>query len=238
MALTLYFHPFSSYCQKAVIALYENDTPFTPRHINLGDEAEAAELRSLWPMRKFPVLQDDARNQTVAESSIIIEYLAQHYPGKSKLIPSDPDHAREVRFKDRFFDLHIMDHASKAVVDHFRPAGKNDRFGVEASLATVRTAYDVLEKDIAGKTWATGDTFTMADVAAFPALFYADLIVPLADKHKKAAAYLDRLLKRPSVARALKEGAATLMEGFPFHAQYRSRMARIGAELHPSAPTG
>lgn len=227
MALTLYFHPFSSYCQKALIALYENDTPFKSRHINLGDQAEAAELRALWPMRKFPVLRDDARDQTVAESSIIIEYLAQHYPGKSKLIPSDPDHARDVRFKDRFFDFYIMDPSSKAVVDHFRPAGKNDPVGVEAGLATVRTAYDALEKDVAGKTWATGEAFTMADVAAFPALFYASLIQPLGDQHKNTAAYLERLMKRPSIARALKEGAAALMEGFPYYSQYRARMARI-----------
>lgn len=226
MALTLYFHPFSSYCQKALIALYENDTPFTPRPINLGDEAEAAELRALWPMRKFPVLRDDGRNQTVAESSIIIEYLAQHYPGKSELIPNDPDQAREARFKDRFFDFYIMDPSSKAVVDHFRPAGKNDPFGVEQGLATVRTAYDALEKDLAGKTWAAGDAFTMADVAAFPALFYAGLIQPF-DQHKNITAYFERLLKRPSIARTLKEGAAALMQGFPYYDQYRARMARI-----------
>ena len=227
MALTLYFHPFSSYCQKALIALYENDTPFKARHINLGDEAEAAELRELWPMRKFPVLRDDTRNQTVAESSIIIEYLEQHYPGKSKLIPNDPDQAREARFKDRFFDFYIMDPSSKAVVDHFRPAGKNDPFGVEAGLATVRTAYDALEKDLAGKTWATGEAFTMADIAAFPALFYASLIQPFSEQHKNITAYFDRLLKRPSIARALKEGAASLMQGFPYYDQYRARMARI-----------
>ncbi len=227
MTLTLYYHPFSSYCQKAVIALYENDTPFTPRHINLGDEAQAAELKRLWPMRKFPVLRDDARNQTVVESSIIVEYLAQHYPGQSQLIPSDPDLAREARFKDRFFDFYIMDQASKAVTDHFRPAGKNDSFGVESAKATLRTAYDVVEKEIAGKTWAVGDQFTMADIAAFPALFYGDFIVPLADGHKNTAAYFERLLKRPSIARTLKEGAQALMQGFPYYDQYRARMARI-----------
>jgi len=228
MALTLYFHPFSSYCWKALIALYENDTPFTSRHINLGDEAEAAELRRLWPMRKFPVLRDESRNQTIVESSIIIEYLAQHYPGKSKLIPTDPDLARETRFKDRFFDFYIMDQASKSVVDHFRPAGKNDPAGVEAALATIRTAYDALEKDIAGKTWAIGDQFTMADIAAAPALFYSGLIVPQ-DQHKNITAYFERLMKRPSIARAVKEGAAALMEGFPYHAQFKARIARLPA---------
>ena len=135
MSLTLYFHPFSSYCQKALIALYENETPFAPRHINLGDPADAAALKALWGARKFPVLRDEARAETIPESSIIIEYLAQHYPGPSKLIPADGDAARRVRLMDRFFDFYVSDQVTKVVTDTFRPAGKNDALGVEQARA-------------------------------------------------------------------------------------------------------
>jgi len=217
--LTLYFHPFSSYCQKAVIALYENATPFTPRHIDLGNPADAAELKTLWPVRKFPVLRDDARGETVPESSIIVEYLAQHYPGASKLIPADGDTARRARLMDRFFDFYISDRVTKIVTDTFRPAGKNDAMGVEQARAGLAAAYDMLERELDGKIWAAGSAFTLADCAAAPSLFYADLIMPLR-AHKNTAAYFDRLLKRPSFARALKEARATLMAGFPFHKEY------------------
>ena len=219
MSLTLYFHPFSSYCQKALIALYENETPFAPRHINLGDPADAAALKALWGARKFPVLRDEARAETIPESSIIIEYLAQHYPGPSKLIPADGDAARRVRLMDRFFDFYVSDQVTKVVTDTFRPAGKNDALGVEQARATLRNSYGILEQELAGKRWATGSSFTLADCAAAPALFYANLILPV-HGHRNTAAYLDRLLTRPSFARALKEARPTLMAGFPYGPEY------------------
>ena len=219
MSLTLYFHPFSSYCQKALIALYENETPFAPRHINLGDPADAAALKALWGARKFPVLRDEARAETIPESSIIIEYLAQHYPGRSKLIPADGDAARRVRLMDRFFDFYVSDQVTKVVTDTFRPAGKNDALGVEQARATLRNSYGILEQELAGKRWATGSSFTLADCAAAPSLFYANLILPV-HGHRNTAAYLDRLLTRPSFARALKEARPTLMAGFPFGPEY------------------
>ncbi len=119
MSLTLYFHPFSSYCQKVLTALYENDTPFTPHTVDLMDEAEAAAFRKLWPIGKFPVLRDEAADLTIPESTIIIEYLAQRYPGRTALLPTDPDRAREARFSDRFFDLHVHEHHAE---DRVRPA--------------------------------------------------------------------------------------------------------------------
>ena len=105
MSLKLHFHPLASYCHKVLIALYENDTPFTPNKVDLSDEGERAALLQMWPIGKFPVLRDEARDRVVPESSIIIEYLAQHYPGKSTLVPKDPDEARQMRLRDRFFDL-------------------------------------------------------------------------------------------------------------------------------------
>ena len=211
MSLTLHFHPLSSFCQKAVVALYENDTPFEPHIVNLMDAAERAALKKLWPVGKFPVLRDEARDRTIPESSIIIEYLAQHYPGKSKLVPADEDLARRTRLSDRFFDLYVNVQVGKIVTDRLRPAGKGDPQGVAEAKALLKTSLDMIEADmagkgdVAGKNWAMGEAFTMADCAAAPALFYANIVMPFAETHKNAAAYLGRLKARPSYARALKE---------------------------------
>jgi glutathione S-transferase len=209
MSLKLYFHPLSSFCQKVLIALYENDTPFEPHIIDLGNEASRAKLTSLWPIGKFPVLRDDAADQTIPESSIIIEYLAQHYPGNVTLVPSDPDLARQTRMHDRFFDLCVNAPMQKVVTDRLRPAGKNDPLGVAQAKTLLQTALGMIEQEMAtktlSKTWAMGDTFTMADCAAAPALYYANLVMPFGGTHPHTAAYLDRLLQRPSFVRVDKE---------------------------------
>jgi glutathione S-transferase len=203
--LTLYFHPLSSYCQKVLMALYENDTPFSPHIVDLSDPAASAALKKLWPIGKFPVLRDEAGDRTVPESSIIIEYLAQHYPGASQLIPANADVASQMRLRDRFYDLYVNVPMQKIVTDRLRPAGKTDPLGVEQAKTLLQTAFGVIETEIAGKTWAMGDAFTMADCAAAPALFYANLAVPFGETHKNAAAYFGRLMERPSFARAVKE---------------------------------
>jgi glutathione S-transferase len=205
MPLKLYYHPLSSFCQKALIALYENDTPFEPHIVDLLDEASRAELTKIWPIGKFPVLRDDARDRTVPESSIIIEYLAQHYPGRSQLVPTDADLARQTRMRDRFFDLYVNVPMQKVVTDRLRPAGRNDAHGVEEARALLRTACGMIEQDMETSTWAMGDSFTMADCAAAPALFYANQVMPFGDTHRNVAAYLDRLMARPCFARAVEE---------------------------------
>lgn len=214
MSLTLYFHPLSSFCQKVLIALYENSTPFTPRHIDFGNEADRAELLNLWPIGKFPVLRDESRGATVPESSIIIEFLQLHYQGPVKLIPQQEPLALQTRMRDRFFDLYLNMEMQKVVGERLRPAGSRDPFGVEQARAKIHTACDLVEKYIAGKTWIMGDTFTIADCAAAPALFYVDKLMPLAQSHKGATAYLERLKQRPSYARVLKE-AEPYMNLFP-----------------------
>lgn len=205
MSLTLYFHPLSSFCQKALIALYENDTPFTPHIVDLFDETAAANLKKLWPIGKFPVLRDEAKGRTIPESSIIIEYLQQYFPGKTRFIPADADLALQTRLQDRFFDLYMNVPMQKIVTDKLRPAGKNDPHGVEEAKKLLHTSLGMVEKEIAGKTWIMGDAFTMADCAAAPPLFYADKVTPLGSEFRNTAAYLDRLMQRPSYARALKE---------------------------------
>jgi glutathione S-transferase len=205
MSLTLYFHPLSSFCQKVLIALYENETPFTPRIVNLVDAADAAEFKKLWPIGRFPLLRDEAKQRTIPESSIIIEYLAQHYPGKNRLVPADADIASQMRLRDRFYDLYVNVPMQKLVSDRMRPPGKSDPFGVEQAKALLQTAYGVIETEIAGKHWAMGDAFTMADCAAAPSLFYANLLVPFTETHKNAASYFGRLMERPSYARTVRE---------------------------------
>ncbi len=205
MALKLWFHPLASFCQKVLIALYENDTPFEGRLVDLGDEASRAAFRKLWPIGKMPVLRDDARDRTVPELSIIIEYLAQHYPGRTRLVPADPELARQTRLRDRFYDLYVQEPMQKVVTDRLRPASARDPFGVEQARALLRTAYGMIDEDMAGRTWAIGAEFTMADCAAAPALFYANLVEPFENTHEHAARYLGRLMERPSFARTVAE---------------------------------
>jgi len=205
MSLTLHFHPLSSYCHKVLIAIYENDTPFTPNIVNLQDEGERNALLKLWPIGKFPVIEDHARDWSVAESSIIIEYLDQHFPGPTRFIPTDPELARQMRFRDRFFDLHVHAHMQKIVGDRLRPVERRDPHGVEDARNRMRVALDMVEQAMAAKSWAAGESFTMADCAAGPALFYANKVMPFGETHANATAYLKRLMARPSYARTLQE---------------------------------
>lgn len=213
MSLKLYCHPLASFCQKVLVALYENDTPFEPQLVDLGDATASAEFKKLWPIGKMPVLRDDARDLTIPESSIIIEYLAQHYPGAVPLVPADPDLARQTRLRDRFYDLYVQEPMQKVVTDRLRPAGKNDPYGVEQAKALLRTAYGLIDQDMATRSWAMGEAFSMADCAAAPALFYGNLVVPFEGTHKNAARYLGRLRERPSFARAVQEAQ-------PYFAQF------------------
>ncbi len=203
MSLTLYAHPFSSYCQKVLIALYENSTPFAYRLINHDDPGIIAELAALWPFKRFPVLVDAGR--IVVESTIILEYLEQRYPGRTRLIPAEADVALEARFLDRFFDNDIMTPAQKFVADALRPSGQRDSYGVEAAKRQLDIAYAWLDAKLGARDWATGAQFSIADCAAAPALFYADWVHPIPHRFEKVIAYRQRLPARPSFARAVDE---------------------------------
>ena len=205
MSLTLHFHPLASYCHKVLIALYENETPFTANMVDLGSEAERAALLKLWPIGKFPVLRDDARDDIVPESTVIIEYLDRYYPGRTRFIPEDADRARQVRLRDRFYDLYVHEPMQKIVGDRIRPQGNTDPHGVEEAKARLRTSYAMIDREMAGQSWAMGEAFSLADCAAAPALFYANEVMPFGETHHKVAAYFDRLKARPSYARVLRE---------------------------------
>ena len=161
-------------------------------------EAERAALLKLWPIGKFPVLRDEARDQIMPESSIIIEYLGRYYPGRTQFMPANADPAWQTRLRDRFYDLYVHEPMQKIVADRIRPAENRDPFGVEEARARLRTAYGMIDQEMANKTWAMGDAFTMADCAAAPPLFYANLVMPFGETHKNVAAYFDRLKARPS----------------------------------------
>ncbi|WP_027210184.1 glutathione S-transferase family protein [Burkholderia sp. WSM2232] len=203
MSLKLYAHPFSSYCQKALIALYENGTPFEFRMLAHDNPQIMAEFAELWPIKRFPVLVDSGR--TVMEASIIIEYLGLHYPGPVALLPADARAALEVRSMDRFFDNYISTPQQKVVFDSLRPEAERDKRGVAEARAMLDTAYAWLDKTMAGRQWAAGGTFSLADCAAAPALFYADWTHPIDARFAQVRAYRERLLARPSFARAVDE---------------------------------
>jgi glutathione S-transferase len=205
MSLILHQHPLSSYCWKAILAFYENATPFEARLVDLGDPDGAAAFKVLWPMGKMPVLRDEARDRTIPESSIIIEYLQTWYPGAVRFIPDDPDLALGVRLADRFYDLYVETPIQAIVADRLRPAQARDPLGVDQAYARLAQACDLVERDMAERTWAAGEAFSLADCAAFPALFYADKLMPLAAGHPNAVRYLDRLKARPAVARVIEE---------------------------------
>jgi glutathione S-transferase len=214
MSLTLHFHPLASYCHKALIALYENDTPFKANNVDLSNPGERAALLDLWPIGKFPVLRDDARNQTLPESTVIIEYLDRHYPGPTRFLPADPDLALQTRLSDRFYDLYVHEPMQRIVADRMRPQGQKDPHGVEEAKARLQTSYGMIDREMASRTWAMGDAFSLADCAAAPALFYANEVRPIGEGQANARAYFDRLKARPSYARVLKE-AEPYFEMFP-----------------------
>jgi len=205
MSLTLHFHPLASYCWKALIALYENDIPFTPNLVDLGNPAERAALVKLWGIGKFPVLRDDARSETVPESSIIVEYLDSHYRGPTRFIPDDAGRALQTRLRDRFYDLYVHLPMQKIMADRLRPAGMQDPHGVEEARAQLRTSYAMIERQMAKGAWAMGEDFSLADCAAAPSLFYGSMVVPFEETQKNLAAYFERLKARPSFARVRTE---------------------------------
>jgi glutathione S-transferase len=201
MTLTLYAHPFSSYCQKVLIALYEKELDFDYRLLSPDDPAAMEELRALWPFAKFPVLVDGGRS--VAETSIIIEHLdARAAP---RLVPTDQEQALKVRFLDRVFDNHVMTPVQVRVGEALRADGGRGEEAQAEAENKIETAYAWLETELAGRAWAAGDAFTLADCAAAPSLFYADWVHPIAEAYPALRAYRSRLLERPSFARCVEE---------------------------------
>lgn len=202
MTLQLYGHPFSSYTQKALIAFYENAIPFEFKVLG-ADEQAGRDFAALWPIKRFPLLVDGDR--TVMEASIIIEHLDVHHPGPVKLIPADAQTALDARRLDRIFDNYVSTPQQKCVFDSLRASETRDAYGVAEAKAALEAIYQWLDIYMAGRLWAAGDAFSLADCAAAPALFYADWTHRIAPGFAHLHAYRQRLLTRPSFARAVDE---------------------------------
>jgi len=205
MSLHLYYHPFSSYSQKALVALYEHELPFE-REVLAGPDSPATQaLARMWPMKRFPVLVDGDR--TILEASCVVEYLDGLVPAGRRLIPEDRALALEVRMWDRVFDNYLSTPQQKVVFDALRPEGSRDPYGVDEARRMLDTSYAWIEARMGGegREWVVGDRFTLADCAAAPFLFYAHWTHPIADAYPHVLAYRRRLLARPSFARCVDE---------------------------------
>ena len=208
MTLQLYFHPFASFCQKALIAFHEKQVPFEPHPVDLGDADSRAEFYALWPIGRFPVLRDTARGRSHGESSIIVEYVDGLSDSGPPLIPADHDRALAVREWDRLLDNYVHIQMQKIVGDRLRPEGRHDPQGVEDARALIETAFGVLERAFDGDAWLVGNTFTLADCAAAPPLFYAEKLVGFRNRYPRLSAYFGRLLDRPSFQRVIEDARA------------------------------
>lgn len=213
--MKLYAHPFSSYSQKVLIALYENDIAFD--YLNLESATVKAELARLWPLKRFPVLVDGER--TLLESSTIIEYLQYHHPGPRCLVP-EGEAGIEVHMLDRLFDNYVMTPMQKVVLDRMRPATERDGYGVAQAREMLDKIYPWLDERLAGRTWAAGEAFTLADCAAAPSLFYADWAHEIPPACAGLRAYRARLLASPAIARVVDE-ARPYRHYFPLGAPAR-----------------
>lgn len=212
MSLVLHFHPLSSYCHKVLIGLYERGTPFEARVVDFSQPQVRADFEALWPTAKIPLLVDGER--AVPETSIMLEYLDAHYTGPP-MLPADAEARLEARLWDRLFDQYVMTPLQKIVADRLRADGEKDPRGVENAREMLAMAYGMIDRHIAGRTWAAGEAFSLADCAAAPSLFYAGIVEPWGAEHGELAAYFERLLARPSVARTLDE-ARPFFEYFPY----------------------
>lgn len=211
----LYYHPLASFCHKVLIALYENGTEFEREMIRHDMPEDRARLLESWPVGKMPVLRDEARNATVPESTIIIEYLDLHHPGPIRLIPLDADAALQVRLWDRFFDHYIHQPMQKHVLDRLREEHARDAQGVQEAAAIIDTAYAMLERHLSDRRWMGGEEFSLADCSAAPALFYAGVVHPFPEDGGFLRGYFDRLMARPSVRRTYEE-ARPYFQYFPY----------------------
>lgn len=225
MTLTLYLHPLASFCHKVLIAFYENQVAFQPITVDLLDPGSASALLARWPVGKIPVLHDTERGRTVPETSIIIEYVQQHYPGPVPLLPIDAKEQLDARLWERFFDLYVSVPMQKIVTDRLRPENGKDPIGVADARQALDTAYAMIDGEVDGKQWAIGEAFTIADCAAAPALFYASIVHPFDRGQRNLEAYFERLLDRSSMRRTLHE-ARPFFSMFPYRDVMPDRFLR------------
>jgi glutathione S-transferase len=220
MSLDLYIHPLASFCHKVLIAFYENATAFRPITVDLQDPGSAGALLAKWPVGKIPVLHDTERGRVIPETSIIIEYVQQHYPGPAQLLPQAEAVCLDARLWERFFDLYVSVPMQKIVLDRLRSETDKDPSGVAEARSTLDTAYAMIDAELQGKEWFIAERFSIVECSATPALFYALIVHPLDHDSglNNLKAYFDRLMHRPSVQRTLRE-ARPFFGFFPYRDQ-------------------
>jgi glutathione S-transferase len=212
-ALTLYQHPFASFCWKPLIALYELDLPFESRLV--GGEEDRRSLAELWPMASIPVLRDETAGLTIPQSSAIVEHLDGLAQSAPALIPRDREQAIEARLWDRIVDDYVAVSVQKIVGDSLRADGEHDPTGVEQARGTLTRAYELLDGRLSERAWAGGEDFSIADCAAAPALFYARVVHPWDElRLLELTRYYSALMHRPSIRRVIDE-ARPYRELFP-----------------------
>ena len=205
MSITLWYHPYSGYGQKAATAAYDLDLPFDLRVVDHMDEAVMAEFQSLSPFGKMPTLVDPDAGRALYESSIVIEYM-DRLAGGGRLIPADPDAALEARLVDRIIDTYGGGPMNRIVLRTFRPEEARDVFGSDEDRAVLARCWDWLEDRLSdGRTWGAGETFTLADCNA-SILTYARRLIPFGDR-PLLRAWHRRLMDRPSFQRVLADAA-------------------------------
>ena len=215
MSLTLYLHPLATFCHKVMIALEEAQLPYSAVVVDFADPASARLVSDHWAVGKIPLLHDAASGRYVAETTIILEYLAGRYPAMARLWPDQAETLLEARLWDRFFDLYVQQPLQKIVTDRIRPMGSNDPHGVAEARKNLHTAYGMIEEHMSGRVWAVGSEFSIADCAAFPGLFFAGIVEPFPGSATTLSAYFERLLARPSVTSVLAQ-AQPYFTMFPY----------------------
>ena len=205
MTLTLHYHPLASFCWKPLIALYERAIDFDRVVVNLGDAQSRDAFAKVWPPLKFPVLVDEERKLTIAESTVVIDYLDGFTASAPPMTPQDPDLAWQVRMWDRLFDNMLHLPMQRIVANALRPPESRDAFGEHQARDEIATAYDFIENRVPENGFMLGERLTLADCSALPALFWSDTVVPLTPEQPRLRAYLRRLKDRPSIARVLGE---------------------------------
>jgi len=208
----VYGHPFAAFYWKVLIALYERHVPFEFLMVDPDHPENTAAVRRLAPTGQFPVLLDGGR--TVIESAAIIEYLDLHHGDAAPMVPADRRAALEARQMDGIFDDYVMAPLTRMVLDALRDEDTRDPLVEVEAAATLDKSYAWLNRWMTGREWAANDTFSIADCAAAPALFYAHWGHPIPDSHDALRDYRARLLARPSIARVVEE-ARPWRQNFP-----------------------
>jgi len=212
--MKLYTVPLSNFGNKSVIVAYEKGLKLEV--VPPPGDTKSPEYLAINPLGKIPALQ--VNGMVISESEVINEYLEDKFPSPP-LLPKEPEARACVRGFTRHHDLYL-DPPMRALFFQMDPKTRNAEV-VKQSLAELDKQLDYLESRI-GSPWAAGQSFTLADCALAPSIWYVGKIAPAFGagdpflKRPKLKAWFERVQQRPSVKRALEEqgqALAAMMSG-------------------------